>query len=630
MKLGAFKISLIYALIGVTWIALSDKLLFTEHPENIPFLLFLSAAKGFLYVALTAVMLYYLIRSQITHLQDSEKQYRSYFEDNPTPMWIFNRETLKFIEVNTAAIAQYGYTEDEFLNMTILDIRPSDEKDRTMSVVRDVDKPLNDRGIWRHIKKDGTLINVRITSHQFSSPKGSTVMVMATDITKKLLAEQQLKEANDELADTLNSISDAFFTIDSDWSIKSANAMFENISGFKKDDIIGKRFFDLWPHTSDSNFGKNFTKALTKKVTVKFEEYSPVLQKWLRLICYPTNTGIAVYFADITDIKQKDIKLREALERYDLAAKATEDLLYEYDIINNKVSYSQGYGNFSGIISYTDADPSLTWLSIIHPDDLLKVTESHKAALSNKQRKYQCEYRINIGSNDYRYICDQAELIYDVAGKPSRMIGAVRDIHDLKSTGEENKRLGEIIDKINNLVLITDNQLNTVWTNRAFRDFTGYTLEEMAGKRPGLFLKDPDPTQIDLVTTRVNNRETFNVEQLIFTKYFTSAWVFADFTPLYNDDNEFIGYITIYSDISALKEKETGLVKQNELLREIAWSESHEVRKPFATLMGLLNLLKTEEDEEERKLLFNYMDISVEELDAMLHKINDRINQRAL
>src|SRR5690348_11981823 len=81
--------------------------------------------------------------------------YRYLFQQNPTPMWIYEIGTLRFLEVNEAAIRRYGYTRDEFLAMTIADIRPPEDLPRLQQMVRDHPPGFRDAGLWRHRLKSG-------------------------------------------------------------------------------------------------------------------------------------------------------------------------------------------------------------------------------------------------------------------------------------------------------------------------------------------------------------------------------------------------------------------------------------------------------------------------------------------
>jgi PAS domain S-box-containing protein len=123
-------------------------------------------------------------------LLDSEQRYRLLFESNPHPMWVFDIETLAFLTVNNAAIQNYGYSREEFLSMTIMDIRPPDEQQRL-----DLELPKRRSGTlpdsWRHLKRDGSTIDVEITVFPLVFQDKNVELVTATDVTTSLRAESE-------------------------------------------------------------------------------------------------------------------------------------------------------------------------------------------------------------------------------------------------------------------------------------------------------------------------------------------------------------------------------------------------------------------------------------------------------
>lgn len=127
-------------------------------------------------------------------LRDSEARYRLLFESNPHPMWVYDVETLAFVAVNDAAVESYGYPRDEFLAMTIKDIRPAEHVPTLLDHVSN-NQTYDHEEIWRHRKKDGTIIDVEIASHTVAFAGKQARLVMANDVTKRVLAERQLREA---------------------------------------------------------------------------------------------------------------------------------------------------------------------------------------------------------------------------------------------------------------------------------------------------------------------------------------------------------------------------------------------------------------------------------------------------
>ncbi len=130
------------------------------------------------------------------YLRESEVRYRQLFEANPLPMWVYDTETLAFLAVNRAAVECYGYSQEEFLEMTIADIRPPEDVPRLLENVEAVtEESLDHAGIWRHRTKDGTLMEVEITSHPLTFQGRRAELVLANDVTQRLRAEAQLRMA---------------------------------------------------------------------------------------------------------------------------------------------------------------------------------------------------------------------------------------------------------------------------------------------------------------------------------------------------------------------------------------------------------------------------------------------------
>ena len=121
-------------------------------------------------------------------LKASEIRYRSLFKNNPHPMWVYDLESLKFLAVNNAAIEHYGYSHDEFLAMTIQDIRPLEDILALKANIAGVTSGLDRAGIWRHLTKAGNLIQVEINSHVTEFDGRRCELVLAYDVTERIQA----------------------------------------------------------------------------------------------------------------------------------------------------------------------------------------------------------------------------------------------------------------------------------------------------------------------------------------------------------------------------------------------------------------------------------------------------------
>jgi two-component system, NarL family, sensor histidine kinase UhpB len=129
-------------------------------------------------------------------LRDSEERYRGLFNNNPMPMWVFNAETLCFIEANGAAEQHYGYTKEEFLSKGPADIRLNGDRIKLKQEVEAVRNSPNGvkKGIIKHVKKNGQVIFVDIAWHWIQYKDAPAVLVLANDITERIQLEQELNE----------------------------------------------------------------------------------------------------------------------------------------------------------------------------------------------------------------------------------------------------------------------------------------------------------------------------------------------------------------------------------------------------------------------------------------------------
>ncbi len=127
--------------------------------------------------------------------RSSEQHYRQLFESNPHVMWIYDLETLAFLAVNDQAIKTYGWSRDEFLSMTILDVRPAEQIPALLANVRECTEPLQTSGPWTHHRKDGTFVQVEVTSNAIPWEGRSARLALIVDITERGRLEEQLRQA---------------------------------------------------------------------------------------------------------------------------------------------------------------------------------------------------------------------------------------------------------------------------------------------------------------------------------------------------------------------------------------------------------------------------------------------------
>jgi PAS domain S-box-containing protein len=173
-------------------------------------------------------------------LRESEERYRLLFESNPHPLWVYDVKTLAFLDVNDSATHNYGYSHQEFLSLTIKDIRPPEDIPALLESVAKSSAGTVPAGIWRHRKKDGTLIDVEVTSHPLAYGGRDARLVVATDITERKKTEKKFKGL-------LESAPDAMVIVDREGKIVLVNSQTEKLFGYARDEVLGHEVEILIP-----------------------------------------------------------------------------------------------------------------------------------------------------------------------------------------------------------------------------------------------------------------------------------------------------------------------------------------------------------------------------------------------
>jgi len=170
-----------------------------------------------------------------------EAQYRLLFESNPHSMWVYDIETLRFLDVNETAIQHYGYSRDEFLGMTIRDIRPPEDVPRLLAEMsRLTGRPHTQSTLWRHRKKDGTLIDVEISSNDIRYGVRAARFVFALDVSERLRLEAEMLRTSSLLKAVADGTPDAVFVKDRAGRYLLFNDAAASFVGKPVEEVIGR------------------------------------------------------------------------------------------------------------------------------------------------------------------------------------------------------------------------------------------------------------------------------------------------------------------------------------------------------------------------------------------------------
>lgn len=289
----------------------------------------------------------------------------------------------------------------------------------------------------RIVKPTGEVIFVIHFSEVIKDGNGNPIALHGTtkDITKRKLhqlkleaSERSLQQYSQRLSDILESIGDGFFAVDHNWTFTYWNKKAEELLRKKREDILGRNLWSAFKDVALLKFYPEFHRAINHNLAVQFEEYFQPLQLWVEVAAYPSTEGLSVYVKDITERKRQQAELQSSNERFALACRATNDIIWDWDVRNNTVLRSEGFTRYG--YSPNELESSATsWVDVIHPDDREEVAESNRAALQNSEITYwEAGYRCRKSDGTYATVVDKGCIIRDELGRAVRMVGAMKDV----------------------------------------------------------------------------------------------------------------------------------------------------------------------------------------------------------
>jgi PAS domain S-box-containing protein len=296
-------------------------------------------------------------------LRKSETQYRLLFESNPHAMWVYDQATHRFLAVNNAAIHHYGYSRAEFLSMTIEDIRPPEDIPILKDYLKNVNPTYNRAGEWRHQKKDGTVINVEITSNRLDFEGRRAVFVLANDITERKLAEKALRESEDRYRDLVDNSHELICTHDLEGRVISVNPWASRVLGYPQERLIGMNIRDgLLPEYRDE-FDRYINKVKTEgsaKGVMRVRTSSGETRLWEY---YNTLRTQGVETPIVRGMAHDATERRQALEREKEARREAEEANRVKDEFLSTLSHElrtplTAIMGWSNMLLHGDVDPS--------------------------------------------------------------------------------------------------------------------------------------------------------------------------------------------------------------------------------------------------------------------------------
>ncbi|MEQ5789420.1 PAS domain S-box protein [Muricauda sp. NFXS6] len=511
-------------------------------------------------------------------------------------------------------------------------------------------------------------------------PSNGGVSVYFKNIDERKKAAAALESAYQEKNMILESIGDAFFAMKEDFTVTYWNKTAERLLGVKREELIGKNLWDVFPDAVDLPSYTNYNKVLQTKKPISFEDYYGL---WLEVNAYPSEEGISVFFRDITQKKKADEKIQRKTEQLNIIAEMNKDLL-NYDdwfkiiekvfakvgqcIKVDRVYYFQNSLNektreletnqrlewSSEKVHSQINNPKLQSIPFSDIQDFLEPLTSNKqfrAIVSEMQdtktKKLLLEQDIKailvlpifINTSFWGFIgLDDCHSERDWSHEDISFLNTVtNNLSTAIETSITNKELEHSYAELNKSKKIYQDLFDfspqPMWiydpqtlyflnVNNAAITKYGYTLDEFKE----MTIKDIRPkAHIEFLEKSLKERQRKKRDSYAGIFFHTLKSGETICVEIYSNDIEYEGRtvrLVLASDITDKQEYVSTIETQNKKLRDIAWTQSHVVRAPLSRLLGIINLLDLEpDDSDDVPFLLEQVKLSGEELDRIVQKI---------
>ncbi|MDP9349644.1 MAG: PAS domain S-box protein, partial [Gemmatimonadota bacterium] len=355
-------------------------------------------------------------------LRASEAKYRLLFEGNPNPMWIFDRETLAFLEVNEAAVAHYGFSREEFLSMTLRDIRPTEELPRLERLMRSLPAGLAVRNQGQHREKDGTLIDVEVTSQEITFGGRAARLTLVHDMTARVHAEAALRESEEQYRRLFEELPVGMYRTTPDGRWLDVNSALVELLGFPdRESLLATSVLSTYvnPHDRLRWRGELRRKEVVRDFEIEVRRYGGGtiwVRHSTRAVPGPDG-GIAYYEGAVEDITARR-KAERALEKSEQYYRSlTENASDVLTVLNPDGTVRYSSPSILRVCGHTPAERAgRDAFDLVHPDDLPLVRNAFRKLLESPGETVTRELRIRHADGSWRTLATTAKnLLHDPA-----------------------------------------------------------------------------------------------------------------------------------------------------------------------------------------------------------------------
>jgi len=553
---------------------------------------------------------------------------RLLFDLNPSPVLIYDLDSLDILEANNAFKEKYGYADDELEGLTRMALRPAEDVDVLNKVLDDLDENgINKSDVVRHRSKVGEVFYVKVSSHSYPYNGKNARLVVIYDITDRVEAEEKAKRAFDELNHHVNHSPLAMIKWNSAFEVTQWSERAREITGFDEDAVLGKTPGILKFYEDDMKVvQKNMDYLLTgegdkTKFEVKMYRGDGQLidlRVHASVLRNAQNDIISVltFIEDITEQKMTELRYQRLFEN------ANDGIFIMKDgrFIECNQQVLEIYGcDEEDIIGATPADFSPEY----QPDGEKSSVKAHRKiekAQNGDPQVFEWKHMKKDGTLiDTEVGLNKLELVGQVYVQ-----AIVRDLTKQKKAQQQIRRSEELFRKLflkaPGAMIMVDKENRVKMVNQSFEELFGYTKEELVDKDLDEAIVSRKQRGGNPRMPGVDFKEGKLYKDVVrYTKSGEPRDVLLGAIPVFLDDEPIAGF-GIYIDITEQKEYERKLKRSVEEKRVLLEEIHHRVKNNLAIISGFLQLQSFEIEDDKTREVLNDSQLRIQSI-AIVHEL---------